>query len=51
MWLDRYAKHGLAGLLDRPRGAGREQVPAAVRARVLAVSKQSPPAETEVCPT
>jgi transposase len=46
MWLDRYAKQGLAGLLDRPRGAGREQVPAAVRARVLAVSKQSPPAET-----
>lgn len=46
LWLDGYAKHGLAGLLDRPRGAGREQVPAAVRARVLALSKQSPPAET-----
>lgn len=46
LWLDRYARQGLAGLLDRPRGAGREQVPAAVRARVLAVSKQSPPAET-----
>ena len=46
MWLDRYTQQGLAGLSDRPRGAGREQVPAVVRARVLALSKQSPPAET-----
>lgn len=33
-------------MLDRPRGAGREQVPASVRARVLAVSQESPPAGT-----
>ena len=46
LWLDRYARDGVAGLLDRPRGAGREQVPAWVRARVLAVSQESPPAES-----
>src|SRR5690348_5134865 len=36
LWLDRYRAAGIAGLLDRPRGAGREQVPASVRARILA---------------
>ena len=46
LWLSRYADDGLAGLLDRPRGAGREQVPASVRALILAVSRISPPAET-----
>ena len=46
LWLERYATQGLAGLLDRPRGAGREQVPARVRARVLALSRTSPPTST-----
>jgi transposase len=46
LWLDRYAAQGIAGLLDRPRGAGREQVPALVRARILAASRTSPPAST-----
>jgi transposase len=46
LWLKRYETDGIAGLLDRPRGAGREQVPGAVRARVLAASRTSPPAET-----
>jgi transposase len=46
LWLKRYAADGIAGLLDRPRGAGREQVPGAIRARVLAASRTSPPAET-----
>jgi transposase len=46
LWLARYGIDGLAGLLDRPRGAGREQVPARIRARILAASKSSPPAET-----
>ena len=27
LWLSRYAAEGVAGLLDRQRGAGREQVP------------------------
>jgi transposase len=46
LWLSRYASDGIAGLLDRPRGAGREQVPARVRARILAATRNSPPAET-----
>jgi transposase len=46
LWLDRYDAEGVAGLLDRPRGAPREQVPAAVRARILAASRVSPPVET-----
>src|ERR1700704_5920332 len=46
LWLDRYRAEGIAGLLDRPRGAPRVQVPAAVRARVLAATRVSPPVET-----
>ena len=46
LWLSRYACDGIAGLLDRPRGSGREQVPARVRARILALTRTSPPAET-----
>jgi transposase len=46
LWLSRYAAEGVGGLLDRPRGAGREQLPASVRARILAATRTSPPAET-----
>lgn len=46
LWLSRYAADGVAGLLDRPRGAPREQVPGSVRARILAASRASPPAQT-----
>jgi transposase len=45
-WLARYAADGIAGLLDHRRGAGREQVPASIRARVLALSRTSPPVES-----
>jgi transposase len=45
LWLDRYRAEGVAGLLDRRRGAPREQVSAAVRARILAASRTSPPEE------
>ncbi|WP_327249912.1 IS630 family transposase [Streptomyces sp. NBC_01320] len=42
-WKRRYAEHGVAGLEgDRPGGA-REQVPARVRARVIALSRMTPP--------
>lgn len=44
--LERYDAEGIAGLLDRPRGAGREQVAASVRARILALSRASPPPAT-----
>jgi transposase len=46
LWLDRYGGEGIGGLLDRRRGAAREQVPGAVRARILAASHTSPPAAT-----
>jgi transposase len=45
-WVDRYADLGLAGLEDHKRGAPREQVPASVRARILALTRTTPPAET-----
>ncbi|MGH3970505.1 MAG: IS630 family transposase [Mycobacterium sp.] len=46
LWLSRYADEGVGGLLERPRGAAREQVPASVRARILAATRTSPPVET-----
>jgi transposase len=46
LWLCRYAAEGVAGLLDRSHAAPREQVPARIRARVLALTRTSPPAET-----
>ncbi|ABW12825.1 putative transposase [Parafrankia sp. EAN1pec] len=46
LWISRYRKDGIDGLFDRPRGAPREQVPAMVRGRILALTRKSPPAET-----
>jgi transposase len=46
LWLSRHEEEGIAGLLDRPRGVGREQMPAEIRARILAASRTSPPSET-----
>lgn len=46
LWLSRYSADGLAGLLGRRPGAPREQVPARVGARILALTRTSPPAET-----
>ncbi|CUU59140.1 Transposase [Parafrankia irregularis] len=46
LWLSRYERDGVAGLVDRPRGAPREQVPAAVRTRIVALTRTTPPAET-----
>ena len=46
LWLSRYAAQGVVGLLDRSHAAPREQVPARIRARVLALTRTSPPAET-----
>lgn len=46
LWLSRYAAAGVAGLLDRSHAAPREQVPARIRARVLALTRTGPPAGT-----
>jgi transposase len=45
-WVGRYAGNGLAGLEDASRAAPREQVPASVRARVLTLTRATPPVET-----
>jgi transposase len=46
LWLGRYDTEGVAGLLDRSHAAPREQVPAVIRARILALSRSSPPPAT-----
>jgi transposase len=46
VWLSRYATGGVAGLLDRSHAAPREQVPARIRERVLALTRSSPPGQT-----
>ena len=45
-WVDRYATDGLAGLEEHKRGGPREQVPAGVAARILALTRTTPPADT-----
>ncbi|HEY4269310.1 MAG TPA: IS630 family transposase [Galbitalea sp.] len=45
LWLARFDVDGVAGLLDRRRGAPREQVPASIRARILALTRTGPPTE------
>jgi transposase len=46
LWLSRLTLGGIGELLDRPRGAGRERVPASVRPRILATTRQSLPVES-----
>jgi transposase len=46
LWLSRYAIEGAAALIDRPRSAPRERVPGAVRSRIFALTRSSPPPET-----
>src|SRR5262252_9572261 len=45
-WVDRYELEGVAGLLDRSHAAPREQVPAWVPGRILALTRQTPPGST-----
>ncbi|WP_406419468.1 helix-turn-helix domain-containing protein [Streptomyces sp. NBC_01614] len=42
----RYAERGMAGLEEQRRGGPRTQVPQQVRARVIALTRMSPPAES-----
>lgn len=46
LWLARYAADGASGLLAAKPGGPREQMPADVRSRVLALTRMTPPAET-----
>ena len=45
-WVSRYAEYGLAGLHEFKPGAGRVQVAPWVRARILALSRTTPPPGT-----
>jgi transposase len=45
-WKTRYARRGLAGLEGDRLGGARDQVPARVRARVIALTRMTPPAGT-----
>ena len=45
LWLRRFDADGVAGLLDRARGAAREQVPARWRGRRVDRSNKRPPVE------
>lgn len=46
LWLSRYEAEGAGGLFDRSHAAPREQVQAAIRGRILALTRNSPPTET-----
>jgi transposase len=46
LWISRYESEGIAGLVDRSRAAPREQIPANIRSRVLALTRRTPPTET-----
>jgi transposase len=45
LWLDRYAEQGLGGLVARPPPGGKRTIPDYIRGRVLALTRQTPPAE------
>ncbi len=45
LWLRRYAEYGLEGLAARPSPGGPRTIPGRIRARVLALTRQTPPAE------
>jgi transposase len=46
LWLSRYQAEGLGGLIDRSHAAPREQLPAPIRARILAATRTSSPADS-----
>ena len=45
-WVDRYAEGGLAALEDRVSTGRPQSISAKVRARILALTRTSPPVET-----
>jgi transposase len=45
-WVRRYADAGLDGLFDQPKPGKPAQIPAQVRARILALTRTTPPAGT-----
>lgn len=46
LWLARYQTDGMSGLLDVSHACGHVQVPARIRSRILALTRQSPPMDS-----
>ena len=42
-WIQRYEKHGIAGLVNRTSPGGPRQIPDRIRSRVLALTRETPP--------
>ncbi|WP_245991464.1 IS630 family transposase [Streptomyces spongiicola] len=42
----RYAENGVAGLVERKRGGGKDQVPPQTRGRVIALTRMTPPPDS-----
>ncbi|MEV0926025.1 IS630 family transposase [Streptomyces spongiicola] len=42
----RYAENGVAGLVERKRGGGKDQVPPRTRGRVIALTRMTPPPDS-----
>lgn len=45
-WVDRYERYGADGLTDLPRSGRPREVPDSVRARIVALTRGTPPAQT-----
>lgn len=43
LWRGRYREEGIAGLVDRDRLGGQQQIPAQVRSTIVAMTRKSPP--------
>jgi transposase len=43
LWRSRYRKEGVAGLADRDRPGGRQQIPPEVRSKIVALTRMTPP--------
>jgi transposase len=46
-WVDRYERFGVDGLTDLPRSGRPPEVPDRVRSRIVALTRCTPPAETQ----
>jgi transposase len=43
LWRSRYREEGVAGLADRDRPGGRQQIPPEVRSKIVALTRMTPP--------
>jgi transposase len=48
LWRSRYREEGVAGLADRDRPGGRQQISAEVRSKIVALTRMTPPQDLGV---